>query len=104
MSRPERDRSERPSALTTPAVTVVWKPYGLPIAIDELAGTQPARFAERAAAGDVVGADAHDGEVGVGIVADQRRQRAWRPSASVTSMRDRVVHDVAVREHEAVGA
>src|SRR5439155_9740866 len=33
MSRPERDRSDRPSALTTPAVTEWWKPYGLPIAI-----------------------------------------------------------------------
>src|SRR6266568_2424302 len=32
MDRPERDWSERPSALTTPAVTVVWKPYGLPMA------------------------------------------------------------------------
>src|SRR5205823_4305302 len=29
--RPERDRKDRPSALTTPAVTVCWKPYGFPI-------------------------------------------------------------------------
>ena len=31
--RPEYERKERPNALTTPAVTVYWKPYGLPIAI-----------------------------------------------------------------------
>ncbi len=33
MSRPERARKVRPSALTTPAVTVAWKPNGLPMAI-----------------------------------------------------------------------
>ena len=33
MRRPDCARSERPSALTTPAVTVVWKPSGLPMAI-----------------------------------------------------------------------
>jgi len=32
----------RPSALTTPAVTVCWKPYGLPIAI-ELSNAKAAR-------------------------------------------------------------
>ena len=37
ISRPDRDRSDRPSALTTPAVTVAENPSGLPIAIDELA-------------------------------------------------------------------
>ena len=31
--RPLYARRLRPSALTTPAVTVCWKPYGLPIAI-----------------------------------------------------------------------
>ena len=29
---PERERSDLPSALTTPAVTVVWNPNGFPIA------------------------------------------------------------------------
>ena len=33
MSRPELARNERPSALTTPAVTVYWNPYGLPMAM-----------------------------------------------------------------------
>ena len=37
ISRTVRARSDRPSALTTPAVTVCWKPNGLPMAIDELA-------------------------------------------------------------------
>jgi hypothetical protein len=32
MRRPERARSVRPSALTMPAVTVHWKPKGLPMA------------------------------------------------------------------------
>ena len=33
ISRPERPRSERPSAETTPADTVLWKPSGLPMAM-----------------------------------------------------------------------
>ena len=33
MSLPECARRERPSALTTPAVTVHSKPYGLPMAM-----------------------------------------------------------------------
>src|SRR5437762_2355936 len=33
ISRPPTERNERPSALTTPAVTVLWKPSGLPIAM-----------------------------------------------------------------------
>ena len=33
ISRPDSERSERPNALTTPAVTLYWKPKGLPIAI-----------------------------------------------------------------------
>jgi hypothetical protein len=33
ISRPDRDRSDRPSALTTPDVTEWWNPNGLPIAI-----------------------------------------------------------------------
>ena len=33
MSRPRRLRSVRPSALTTPADTVDWNPYGFPTAI-----------------------------------------------------------------------
>src|SRR5882724_170819 len=32
ISRPELARNERARALTTPAVTVAWKPYGLPMA------------------------------------------------------------------------
>ena len=33
ISRPDRDRSDRPSALTTPAVTVAENPSGLPMAM-----------------------------------------------------------------------
>jgi len=41
ISRPVRARSDRPSALTTPAATEQSNPYGLPIAI----ATWPARTA-----------------------------------------------------------
>ena len=33
ISRPVLARNDLPSALTTPAVTVHWNPYGLPIAM-----------------------------------------------------------------------
>ena len=36
ISRPLLDRSERPSAETTPAVTVAWNPSGLPMAMTSL--------------------------------------------------------------------
>ena len=48
ISRPDRERSERPSALTTPAVTVCWNPYGLPIAMTTWPGRRRERIAERA--------------------------------------------------------
>ena len=48
MSRPERDRIERPRALTTPAVTVASKPSGLPIAITSWPGRRVRESPNRA--------------------------------------------------------
>jgi hypothetical protein len=81
ISRPVAARSERPSELTTPAVTDAWKPYGLPMAIaiwptfsfDEspnCAMSDPTR-------------DAYHCEVGIRIIAKQPRGNV-RPSASAT--------------------
>jgi hypothetical protein len=38
MSRPDPARRDRPRALTTPVVTVHWKPYGLPMATTSCPG------------------------------------------------------------------
>ena len=45
--RPASERSVRPRALTTPAVTVYWNPYGLPMAIT----SWPTRIAEESPSG-----------------------------------------------------
>ena len=71
ISRPDRARSDRPSALTTPAVTECWKPYGLPIAI-AICPTRTARESPSVAHGsDGPTVDADHREIGVGILADQ---------------------------------
>ena len=86
ISRPDRARSERPSALTTPAVTVCWKPNGLPIAM----ASWPTRTArESPSVARQRGprrVDADDGEVGVRIVADEVGAQR-RPSGSAHVMR-----------------
>src|SRR5213592_4324614 len=80
MSRPERERSERPSALTTPVVTVVWKPSGLQIA----------------------GLDPNHREIGVGVVAHQIGAIALAVRVGDLDP-PRSAHDVAVGEDQAVG-
>src|SRR5213593_3737844 len=47
ISRPERARSDRPSAETTPVVTVDSKPSGLPMAITQLTALEQLGIAER---------------------------------------------------------
>ena len=70
MSRPVWARRERPRALMTPAVTVVWKPKGLPMAMASWPGLQARGLAELRL--DKPGSvDADDREVGVRIVADE---------------------------------
>jgi hypothetical protein len=53
MSRPDWARMLRPSALTTPAVTVAWKPSGLPIAMTSWPGLSAAE-SPRSAVGSPV--------------------------------------------------
>ena len=81
MRRPVLVRSERPSALTTPAVTVQSKPNGLPIAMaiwPTLELRRVAKLDRRQLGGD----SRTHGEIGVGIVADQvRRARCGRRAA-----------------------
>ena len=73
ISRPVRERKLRPSAETTPVVTVDSKPSGLPMAI-----TNWPRFnfleSPSGAAGKVTGSTMRiKRQIGVGIVADQTR-------------------------------
>ena len=92
-------RSERPSALTTPAVTVRgsrtgcrWRPR---------AGPRAARASRRARRDELRRVHPEQGEVGIRVVADERAGKV-PPSASVTRSSDAPYH-VAVREDEAVG-
>ena len=59
-----------PSALTTPADTECWKPYGLPIAITSCPGRSSWEL-PKATAIRSGGADLEHGDVGIGILADQ---------------------------------
>ena len=68
--RPERLRSERPSALTTPAVTVQREAQRIADRDHQLAGPQQLGIAERRPARRG-GMQAQDREIGVGIGADQ---------------------------------
>ena len=100
MSRPLCERMVRPSALTTPEVTVAWKPERIADRDDELARAQRRRVAEGGEARRCV-VDLHDGEIGVGIVADEIRGMLL-PSLNVARMDGGAAHDVAVRERESV--
>ena len=101
ISRTVRARSDRPSALTTPAVTVCWKPNGLPIAITTCPGRKRRRVAERRG-GELWRGDAQHRQVGVRIVADEIG--AEHPAVGERH-RDFVAagDDVAVGQDEAVG-
>ena len=105
INRPDRARSERPSALTTPAVTECWKPYGLPIAI-ATCPTRTARESPSVAQGSDGPLEASmriDREVGVGIVSDDIRRASIGRRAATTVSRPRALDDVAVGEDQAVG-
>ena len=76
ISRPERARSERPSAETTPAVTVDSKPSGLPIATTSWPRRSRLELPSvRRRQGDRC-VDPQQREVGVRIVADHARGEA----------------------------
>ena len=99
--RTVRARSERPSALTTPAVTVCWKPNGLPIAITSWPGRKRGRIAERRR-DQIRRGDAQHGEIRVRIVTDEVRHE-------IPTVRQRHADrfapcdDVTVGENQAVG-
>ena len=102
ISRPERARSERPSAETTPVVTVDSKPSGLPIAITSWPRLSSLEL-PRVAAGSVTGASiAHEREIGVRVVADHARGQAAAVDGGHADAR-RAADHVAVGEHEPVG-
>jgi hypothetical protein len=86
MRRPLRERSERPSAETTPVVTVDSKPSGLPMAI-----TSWPRFSRlespSVAAGSVTASSTRNSARSVsGSSPTSRARKSW-PSAVVTAMR-----------------
>ena len=98
--RPLLERSERPRAVTTPAVTVAWKPNGLPMAMTIWPGLQPVGVAELGG-GQPADRRLDDGQVGRRVVADQpRRQRAAIGERHFQALH--VVDDVAVGEDVAV--
>ena len=99
--RPDCARSERPSALTTPEVTVHWKPYGLPMAMTSWPGRICCESPERH--GHKIGCvDADHGQVGIGIVAYQIGAGSPAVGERDVDMRC-AMDDVAVGQNETVG-
>ena len=77
--RPFWARSERPTALTMPAVTVDSKPNGLPMATATWPGRTFLELPSRAGRQPIGGLGPQHRDVGVGIASkDARRQRAGR--------------------------
>ena len=76
ISRPVAARSERPSAETTPVVTVDSKPSGLPIAITNCPRLRLLELPSGAAGSVTRPVDANERQIGVGIVADQPRLKS----------------------------
>ena len=100
-SRPDCVRSERPSALTTPAVTVQSKPNGLPTAT----AIWPTRSADESpnATGVRSGACSRTTARSVSGSSPTRWPGSLRPSSSVTRDALGAADDVAVGQHVAVG-
>ncbi len=101
ISRPERARNERPSAETTPVVTVEFEPERVADGDHQLAAPEQLRIAERCGRQRHRSVDPHQREVGVGIVADDLRGQAAAVDRGDVDARG-AVHHVAVGEHEAV--
>jgi hypothetical protein len=83
--RPEFERSERPSAETTPVVTVCWRPSGLPTAI----AIWPTR------------SHPQHGEVAAGVVANQIGVELAAVGERDANLRS-AVNDVAIGQQVAV--
>ena len=102
ISRPVLERSDRPSADTTPAVTVEFEAQRIADRDHELAAAQPLGIAQpRRRQGDVVD-DAQQSEVGVRIVAQHARLDGARVGQRQPHGRG-ALDDVAVGQHQAVG-
>ncbi len=86
MSRPERARSDRPSAETTPVVTVDSNPSGLPMAITSWPRLSSLELPS-AAAGSVTGASTRTSARSVSGSSPTTRAVKLRPSTVVTLTR-----------------
>src|SRR5262249_38655575 len=86
MSRPERARSDRPSAETTPVVTVDSNPSGLPMAITSWPRLSSLELPS-AAAGSVTGASTRTSARSVSGSSPTTRAVRLRPSTVVTLTR-----------------
>ena len=102
ISRPVCDRSERPSAETTPAVTVDSKPSGLPIATTSWPRRSFLESPKRRGRQGHRRIDAQQREVGVGIVADHARRELAAFGGHQLDARGAADH-VAVGQHQPVG-
>ena len=101
INRPVFDRNARAVALTTPAVTVYWNPYGLPIATTNCP-TCKAEESPSDAYRRLRRVDVQDGQVRLRVFADEARLEP-PPVGQGGLDRLRPVDDVAVGQDEPVG-
>ena len=102
IGRPCCAASERPSAETTPAVTVEWKPSGLPIAT--AIWPRLSVRCRRAGGGEAAGAvRLQRRQVGVGVGAEHAGAQPRGRRRRRRSQRGRAVDDVMVGDDQAVG-
>jgi len=101
--RPFWARSERPTALTMPAVTVDSKPSGLPMAMAICPGLILLELPSRAAGSRFGGLRAQHGDVGVGVAPQHARGKAPVVGKRQLDGRGGALHHVVVGEHDAVG-
>ncbi len=102
MVRPLTERIERPSAETTPAVTVDSKPSGLPIAITSWPRLQGLGVAERGIGQVAHAVGAEQRQIGVGIDAEYAGLTDVTPSTSRRPDLPGGTDHVAVGEHKPV--
>ena len=100
--RPVRDCSERPSAETTPAVTVASKPSGLPMAM-AIWPRLSFELSPSRAAGSVTFSSTRSSARSVSGSSPSTRACNSRPSSVVSATAARALHDVAVGQRQAVG-
>ena len=102
ISRPVRERSERPSAETTPAVTVDSKPSGLPIATTSWPRRSLLELPSRAAGSETSSMTRSRARSVCGS-SPSTRALTVRVSAKRQPHGGGALHDVAVGQHQAVG-